>query len=200
MISSLIEGAAGWTLENGYRNIIANMGISLDGAIRNRIGQDAEDLVKSRILDWLSVQGLIVQAARRGSEFTLRGGYAMRYGSEPDIEFRRSAGSDAPVIATIEIKGGTDPAGALERLGAIQKSFEQTPPGCVNILIAGVITAEMEDRLNALGITRRYLLSDLAHDGPEWLGFLNELFHHTVRITDTPISGPTHEQAPEFRP
>ena len=200
VISSLIEGAASWTLENGYRNIVANMGIGLDGTIRNLIGQDAEDLVKSRILDWLSVQGLIVQAARRGSEFRLRGGYAMRYGSEPDVEFRRSADGNAPVVATIEIKGGTDPAGALERLGAIQKSFEQTPPGCVNILIAGVITAEMEDRLNALGITKRYLLSDLERDGPEWIEFLNELFHHTVRITDMPISGPTRGQALEFRP
>lgn len=191
VISSLIEGAAGWTLENGYRNIVANMGIGLDGTIRNLIGQDAEDLVKGRMLDWLSIQDLIGRVARRGSEYELRGGYVMKYGSEPDIEFRRSAIDGAPVIATIEIKGGTDPAGALERLGAIQKSFEQTPPGCVNILIAGVITAEMEDRLNALGITQRYLLSNLAHDGPEWLEFLNELFRHTVRITDLPVSDPS---------
>ena len=42
VISSIIEGAADWTLENGYRNIIANMGIGLDGTIRNVIGQDAE--------------------------------------------------------------------------------------------------------------------------------------------------------------
>lgn len=190
VISSLIEGAAGWTLENGYRNVIANMGIGLDGTIRNLIGQDAEKLVKDRIVDWLSVQGLIVRATRRGSEYSLRGNYAMRYGSEPDIEFRRVDGDEAPVISTIEIKGGTDPAGALERLGAIQKSFEQTPPGCVNILIAGVITGEMEERLDALGITKRYLLSDLAQDGPEWRNFLNELFHHTVRITDMPVADP----------
>ena len=48
------------------------------------------------------------------------------------------------LIATIEIKGGKDPAGALERLGAIQKSFEETPPGCENMLIAGVITSADE--------------------------------------------------------
>ena len=35
VISSIIEGATGWTLENGYRNIIANMGIGLDGTVRN---------------------------------------------------------------------------------------------------------------------------------------------------------------------
>ena len=44
VISSIIEGAANWTLENGYRNIIATMGIGLDGTFRNIIGQDAEDL------------------------------------------------------------------------------------------------------------------------------------------------------------
>ena len=145
VISSLIEGATGWTLENGYRNIVANMGIGLDGTIRNLIGEDAEDMVKNRILDWLSVQGLVVDVARRSSEYRLRRDYLMKYGSEPDIEFRRVDGDQTVVISTIEIKGGTDPAGALERLDAIQKSFEQTPPGCVNILIAGVITGEMEN-------------------------------------------------------
>ena len=44
VISSIIEGSNGWTLENGYRNIIANMGIGLDGTVRNLIGQDAERL------------------------------------------------------------------------------------------------------------------------------------------------------------
>ena len=42
VICSIIERATDWTLENGYRNIIANMGIGLDGTMRNVIGQDAE--------------------------------------------------------------------------------------------------------------------------------------------------------------
>ena len=53
VISSIIEGTTNWTLENGYRNIIANMGIGLDGTFRNIIGRDAEDLVKTRIKNWL---------------------------------------------------------------------------------------------------------------------------------------------------
>ena len=94
----------------------------------------------------------------------------------------------ASVIATIEIKGGRDPAGALERLGAIQKSFEETPPGCENMLVAGVITPEMRDRLSRLGIVKTFLLDELGHDGDAWASFLNEVFHHTVRITDSVIT------------
>ena len=118
----------------------------------------------------------------------------MRYSSEPDIEFSRAVEGARKVIATIEIKGGKDRAGALERLGAILKSFEETPPGCTNMLIAGVITSVMEERLIQAGIVYRFLLDDLMHDSEKWSDFLNEVFHHTVRITDAPI---TEEQVSE---
>ena len=49
VISSIIEGTSHWTLENGYRNILSNMGITLDGMFRNMIGQDAEELIKTKI-------------------------------------------------------------------------------------------------------------------------------------------------------
>ena len=190
VISSIIEGSDGWTLENGYRNIIANMGIGLDGTVRNLIGQDAERLIKVRIRKWLDSQQLIVRRNDEETQFDLPDGYSMRYGSEPDIEFSRTVGDEATTVATIEIKGGKDPAGALERLGAIQKSFEATPPGCVNMLIAGVITSEMRDRLNRLGIVKTFFLDDLAYDGDPWAAFLNEVFHYTVRITAARITMP----------
>ena len=183
VISSIIEGATDWTLDNGYRNIIANMGIGLDGSIRNLIGQDAENIVKDRIRDWLDSRGLIIERDERGIEFKLPKDYRMYYGSEPDIEFKQNGN----VISTIEIKGGTDPAGALERLGAVQKSFEATPPGSVNLLVAGIVTAEMEQRLKGLGIRKYFLLDEIAHDGKGWADFLNEVFHHIVRITDEVI-------------
>ena len=190
LISSIIEGADGWTLENGYRNIIANMGIGLDGTIRNLIGQDAERLIKDRIRRWLDSQQLINRRNAEGTHFELPAGYSMRYASEPDIEFSRSVGEESTTVATIEIKGGKDPAGALERLGAIQKSFEATTPGCVNMLIAGIITSEMRERLNRLGIVKTFQLDDLAHDGDSWAEFLNEVFHYTVRITAATITMP----------
>ena len=187
VISSIIEGATGWTLENGYRNIIANMGIGLDGTVRNLIGRDAEQLVKGRITGWLERQQLIIQRNSDGTQFDLPGGYTMRYGSEPDIQFQLTANDETALVATIEIKGGKDAAGALERLGAVQKSFEETPPNCANFLIAGIITPEMAQRLDTMGIARRYLLDDLIRDGEPWIGFLNEVFHYTVRITPSVI-------------
>ena len=187
VVSSIIEGATNWTLDNGYRNIIANMGIGLDGTFRNIIGRDAEALVKTRIANWLESQRLIVGVNDGRTEFQLPGTYSMRYGSEPDILFCQQRGGESHIMATIEIKGGKDPAGALERLGAMQKSFDETPPGCVNMLVAGVVTREMRSRLEQMGVVKVFLLDDLSHDGQRWTDFINEVFHYTIRITDSTI-------------
>ena len=189
VISSIIEGAANWTLENGYRNIIATMEIGLDGTFRNIIGRDAEDLIRNRIKSWLASRQLIIEHNDEETEFELPNGYSMRYGSEPDVLFQQEQSGIPQIVATIEIKGGKDPAGALERLGAMQKSFEETPPGCVNMLVAGVITSEMESRLENMGVTKVFLLDNLAYDNEGWTDFLNEVFHYTVRITDSTITG-----------
>ena len=188
VISSIIEGTTNWTLENGYRNIIANMGIGLDGTFRNIIGRDAESLIKTRIRNWLDSRELILAQNPDVTEFQLPNGYSMRYGSEPDILFQQDISGGTREAATIEIKGGKDPAGALERLGAMQKSFEATPPNCVNMLVAGVVTPEMRARLDQMGVVKVFLLDDLAHDGDLWTNFLNEVFHYTIRITHTTIT------------
>ena len=178
IISSIIEGSTDWSLDNGYRNILATMGITLDGMFRNEIGDMAEALVKNRITAWLKDRDLIKPEEPPDRAYQLPDNTLMRYGSEPDISFLRSN----VLIATIEIKGGTDPAGALERLGAMTKSFEETPPGCVNFLVAGVITPEMQARLDDMGVIKVYLLDELAKDGKRWDHFINEVFHHAVRV------------------
>ncbi len=183
--SSIIEGSTDWTLENGYRNMIANMGIGLDGTMRNLIGQDADLLVKRRILDWLVAHNLIEDGDPFINYSSLINGYSIRYGSEPDIEFWLNG----IMVASVEIKGGRDPAGALERLGAAVKSFSNTPVNCVNFLIAGVITDTMQERLDDIGMIEVFKLDDVIEDGESWFAFINELFHHTVRITDKTITG-----------
>ena len=177
VLSSIIEDSSDWTLENGYRNIIATMGIRLDGMFRNKIGQMAEELIKSRILDWLLEHGFVEESD--DGFYWLPHDYEMHYGSEPDIWFER----EGRTVATIEIKGGKDPAGALERLGAMQKSFAETPPGCTNILIAGVVTPAMQTRLDQMGVVKVYELGDLAVDGVPWDAFTREMFHHIIRIS-----------------
>lgn len=178
MISSIIEGSSDWTLDNGYRNIIATMGITLDGMFRNKIGKAAEKVVKDRIVAWLDSHNIITSSEPDIGRYVLPKNTLMNYGSEPDIEFIR----DQQPIATIEIKGGRDPAGALERLGAMTKSFSETPAGCVNFLVAGVITPEMNRRLNVMGNIKVYPLDDIAKDGEKWDKFTAEVFHYTIRV------------------
>ena len=177
VISSIIENSSDWVLENGYRNIIANIGIRLDGMYRNKIGELAETMIKDRIVNWLRKNKLIVgkEAADR---YGLRNGVIMQFGSEPDIVFLRKN----QMLATIEIKGGTDRAGALERLGAMLKSFAETPPGCTNFLIAGVVTKEMQHRLDQIGSVKVFELDLLVKDQEEWARFTREIFHYDLRI------------------
>lgn len=178
VISSIIEGAADWSLDDGQRNIIATMGITLDGMFRNKIGSMAETIVQEKILDWLQDAAVTISEKAPG-EYLLNEAVRMKFGSDPDISF---VSPDGDLIATIEIKGGTDPAGALERLGAMTKSFTETPAKCVNFLIAGVITEEMQNRLDGMNV-KVFKLDDISRDGAIWDDFIQELFHHTIRIT-----------------
>lgn len=178
VISSVVEMSTDWTLKNGYRNIISTMAIGLDGVIRNQIGVIAEREVQKKILSWLRDNGLVKHEDSKKREYCLSEDVVMRYSSEPDIEFRK----DGIQIATIEIKGGRDPAGALERLAAAQKSFRETPGECKNFLIAGVITQEMGNRLDDIVNVKYYELDDILEKESSWNEFSKELFHYAIRI------------------
>ena len=103
----------------------------------------------------------------------------MRFGSEPDISFER----DGKLAVLIEIKGGKDPAGALERLGAVKKTFDEAPVDCKNFLVAGVVTTTMRERLEEMRIEDDFDIEGLLHDDRAWARFLNEVFHHALRLT-----------------
>ena len=191
VISVIITGTDGWALENGYRNILVTIGITEDGALRNIVGQEGEAAVKERIAEWLDANDAIltdVQGAVTviGAEGDLR----MVNGSEPDIKFERLIEVEGTnpverewqIISTVEIKSGTDPAGALERLGAIQKSFEQTPTRSRNFAVLGVVTTEMRRRLDELNVARDFALYQIMNDADAWDDFIQEIFHHTLRV------------------
>ncbi|MGH9436951.1 MAG: XcyI family restriction endonuclease, partial [Terriglobia bacterium] len=191
-ICSIIKNSTDWTLENGRRTILATLGITLDGKMRNRVGRIAEDRVRRLVVDWLNERDLIEKPTITKEEmlredriprvFELRGGITMRFGSEPDIEFTR--GND--VLAVVEIKGGIDPAGALERYGAATKSFQHAEvrgARCRNFYLGGVFTAELRRRI------ARDRLVEKSFDVVEILQFpdkreqfLYELFHHALRL------------------
>lgn len=104
----------------------------------------------------------------------------MKFSSEPDISFE----IDAKIVATIEIKSGTDPAGALERLGAIKKSFEQTPTNSKNFAILGVVTDEMKNRMQDMRMEDHFILGAVTTDPTN---LLNEVFHHALRLTSRQV-------------
>ena len=181
VISSIIVDNTDWTLRDGYRNILATLGITEDGAIRNIIGQEAEEAVKERLIDWARAQGLLDSAETASPsdrEWQLVGGVRMLFGSEPDIAFERNGA----LAVLIEVKGGKDPAGALERLGAIKKTFDEAPVSCKNFLIAGVITATMRERLGEMRVEADFDIDQLLSDDDAWQDFMKEIFHHALRI------------------
>lgn len=180
VISSIIVDSASWTLEDGNRNILATMGITEDGRIRNIIGRKAESAIKDRLLGWVKSHDLLANPEAKDSppNWHLVESVIMRFGSEPDIAFTRGG----KLTVLIEIKGGKDKAGALERLGAIKKTFDESPTYCKNFLILGVVTPTMRTRLDKMRMEADFKIDQLLEDNTEWTKFMNEIFHHTLRI------------------
>ncbi len=194
-ISSIIENTADWTLENGYRTMIASIGISFDGSIRNKMGQLPEQRLRSLLLRFVFENGLLVDPAYpdvnsiptnpESGRYNLSDDFVMVFGSEPDVAFLHGNSLDA----TVEIKGGIDPAGALERLGAAEKSAQAAiavNSRCKNFLVAGVITTEMRRRLRqSRFFDKDFLLVELLSSEIRQDEFFDEIFNHTLRMTSS---------------
>ena len=159
--------------------------------MRNKVGAVGEDRIRRMILEWLIANDLVIKPSLKRddlpeqlpSEIELKRGVTMRFSSEPDIAFEQRS----IVKATVEIKGGVDPAGALERYGAAKKSFEHAvarSPQCRNFYIGGVLTKELQRRIAADRLVEKtYSLIDLLKDENVRSNFFRELFHHTLRVT-----------------
>lgn len=192
VISSIVENTTDWTLENGYRNIVASLGISFDGSMRNTVGRLPEQRIRRLLLQHLFDSSMLdpidypnsdsLPATPGNGDYTLPDDVVMTFSSEPDVSFRR-AGS---LEATVEIKGGIDPAGALERLGAAEQSAQaaiEINSRCKNFLVAGVITSEMRRRLNQSRLFERdFLMVELLSSSSLQFEFFDEIFNHTLRI------------------
>jgi len=191
-ICSIIKNSADWTLDNGYRTIIATLGITLDGIMRNKIGEIAEKRVRTLIFEWLMEHQLIVQPDIDPEQVydyediprtcVLQGNIVMEFSSEPDISFRH----ENNLLAVIEVKGGIDPAGALERYGAATKSFQHSvriSPRCKNLYLAAVFTEELKRRISEDRLVEKTFNIIQILDNPDARQeFFRELFHHTLRL------------------
>lgn len=167
IIDSSIES---FTEQELYGLLLTSTGAQIDGAWRNAIGEEAEKvvqifLIKEAIRRQL-LQALIPRNGTTIEPYTpekleefpgnvklyrgimLGNQTSILFSSEPDITL---VGKQGATVGIIEVKGGTDPAGALERYGAAKKSFENTlrhSSDTKTILIASCITDEVRERID----------------------------------------------------
>ena len=172
----------------------ATAGVKIDGSWRNQIGAEGERVIRKIIFNELFAHDEISSVENKKDVLTeiaqwdangdiddvkklhLINGYSILFSSEPDVTMYNDAGA---IVGIIEIKSGLDPAGALERLGAMFKSFENTLaeyPDAVTILVASCITKEVDKRLNAsMSVRQRYLTTDITSSEAEKRKFVNRL-------------------------
>lgn len=111
-------------------------GSQAQGSWQNTKGDRAEVVIKELIERRVREKGLILEEKSHGKGETLKlkDGRLLILGSEPDIGIYE----DDIIQIAVEIKGGIDPAGVLERFGAALKSLrraKQENPNSVTILI-----------------------------------------------------------------
>lgn len=175
--------------------MFATAGTNIDGSWRNQIGAEGERVIRRIIVNGLLGHNEVSSFVNKDNDVieiedsetivenidlvktvNLTNGYSVYFSSEPDVTMYNSEGD---IVGVIEIKAGLDPAGALERLGAMFKSFENTLaeyPNAVTILIASCITTEVDNRLNASMVVRqKYITTNITSKESEKHKFVNRL-------------------------
>ncbi len=195
-ISSVIDSTISFSDRDIDAMLLSSAGAQIDGAWRNAIGKEAEALVKRLIITEFSKHSMIrAFETRQGrtipfhdieeSElvihlddyrgFILPNGTAVLFSSEPDLSLRLA---DGKLDTAIEVKGGKDTAGAIERFSAAQKSFlkaQEENPFVHTVLVASCITPEVERRI-----------ADAQR--------LNRLFHEIVNLSELLASEESRSQ------
>jgi len=174
----------------------ATAGTKIDGSWRNQIGNEGERVVRTIIFDGLVANDEISSVTIKGNTekitsrnldslrnnieenqtLNLVNGYTVKFSSEPDVEMKDKNGK---TVGVIEIKAGLDPAAALERLGAMLKSFENTLdeyPDAVTILVASCLTDESQTRLLAsMHVRQIYVTSTITANEGAKRKFVNKI-------------------------
>lgn len=98
-------------------------GSQAQGSWQNTKGDRAEVVVKELVEREVQEEDLVLgeTSSGKGKTLKLRDGRLLILGSEPDIGLSR----DKLIQIAVEIKGGIDPAGVLERFGAALKSLRR---------------------------------------------------------------------------
>ncbi len=198
------------TADELYGLLLASTGAQIDGAWRNAIGEEAEKVVQRLLVKAAKERDVLAALTPRGGgpveiydqariedqlgaidryrAMILTNQTSALFASEPDISLLNQ---DGKTIAVIEVKGGADPAGALERYGAAKKSFEaarHVSPSAQTILVASCITAEVRARIEADStITVYYNLTEML-DEPGNTGTLARFIGQVFALLEIPPS------------
>ncbi len=179
--------------------LFASTGAQIDGSWRNAIGDEAEKIVQRLLIKEAVERGLLSalilragstpepyrpeeQEAQFGDVGRYRGimlsnQTSLLFSSEPDVAL---IGKTGQTLGVIEIKGGADPAGALERYGAAKKSFGEVlrqTPNAATFLVASCITPEVQQRISGdASISAYYNLTELVSEQASYRQFMRQLF------------------------
>lgn len=171
LFSNTLEQGSMVTIEEITSMYFAQAGMTIDGSWRNQIGEEGQlvvwNLVAQALADRKEISSVCL-ADRPNREIPiadfvaqdsmqdfsevrrliLNNNYSVSYGSDPDLVVRDPTGA---TTCAIEVKAGLDPAGALERTGAVLKSFESVLaeyPDARTILVTSCETEESKLRIN----------------------------------------------------
>jgi len=129
-------------------------GSQAQGSWQNIKGDRAEVVIKDLIRKRLIDRDLVVERKIRGKveELKLKDGRKLILGSEPDIGIYK----EGLTQLTMEIKGGIDPAGVLERFGAALKSLrrskQENSKSTTILLMQGVsLTSKVKEEIKKAG-------------------------------------------------
>lgn len=188
-----------FTLAELNRVVLASTGAQIDGSWRNAIGEEAERVVQKLLIKEALERSVLYALIHRATNtvqpvndgmiarqidnieeykgFQLTNQTSLLFSSEPDISL---IGPDGGTQGVIEVKGGADPAGALERFGAAKKSFDETrrdSPNATTILVASCITTEVETRIQQdPAVTVYYNLTQILSEDDVYKQFVDTVF------------------------
>ncbi len=181
IMSNIITADVTFEGRDIVRNLIASLGITLDGSWRNKVGEKATKEVKLLFATYLKERKLLKKAGK--SSLALKEGIEVRFASDPDVAVYAPG---KKLVAAIEIKGGIDDAGALERYGAARKSFDKARRAnvrCHTIYLASCITKAVRDRIEQDGLVSEIQdLLEIQSNPKKARKFLDDLFNHVVRV------------------
>lgn len=155
-------------------------GAQAQGSWQNAKGSAVDVLIKGLVRRRLQERGLVRERRAAESELILKDGRIITFADEPDIGMRY----EGEVEVAVEIKGGIDAAGVLERFGAalksLQRTREQNPRSTTVLVLQGISLtprATRELRIHRQTITDWFTIEEILEQAAK-----REQFYKLLRI------------------